>query len=120
MPPSYGQLPVKALEAQRSDLIAAIGRIETAWGRRPKDGAAVLDLTRLQQSLTDTESQIRRLAGAPNIEAVASTASTTAATAATTTARRRVPQCARHRRRAPVPRRRHRRRPLASSQRRSR
>jgi hypothetical protein len=36
MPPSYGQLPVKALEAQRSDLIAAIGRIETTWGRRPK------------------------------------------------------------------------------------
>jgi hypothetical protein len=57
---SYGALPTSALEAQRSDLLSKIARIETTWGSQPKDAPAVLELTRLQQQLTDIEGEVER------------------------------------------------------------
>jgi hypothetical protein len=57
---SYGALPTSALAAQRTDLLSKIARIETTWGSQPKDASAVLELTRLQQQLTDIEGEVER------------------------------------------------------------
>ena len=68
--PQYGQLPIGALETQRAEALNSMARLEASWGTKPKDAAAVLELTRLQQALTDIEIEIakRRPAGAPAAE----------------------------------------------------